>query len=666
MNINGGKVTVRGIYARNGNSSATISNGGVLEVGEMKLDGNWPLACGEGTIRALAYTGATGITDNQTVTFTDTEVGTTLDPNGLAINFTGTASGAGNVTVSDSVKGGTVTFADVSGLTGTFAVLGGALYVPTDASIAIDEQTTEKTISDRENYDKYVNKDASYAVQCVFAGNETVYKYESLAAAMAAVGANPGTITLLADCTGENAALSPGQTIVAGGYAIGTVSATNGAELDVNGTTYGTIDNSRSTWQPVSGGDNKWGTAANWSTGYVPNQYTVVTFPEGTYSVGLSRNNGDVGEWCGGMVVNGEVSFNRAAGQWAYVRLYGDVSGSGTLTLRQTGFDNFKGSEVVIGCGFVAHGEGADSFVRCDRDPRVGYKFTGDVTVKKGLFKVENCNGVFDGAVTVEQDADFRGAGNTAGSIMTFNGAVSGPASGTTSLKGSNEGTNRKVVFNGDISGNLSIECYGETELRGDNSGFTGTFKKQVNPQVKFFTDSSGSALADWVIEGSMALGDDVRAIEFGSLTLARKVDGSNGDGLYYKSTAEDPLVFTVGGNGKDSTFTTPYYPYNSTSVSGGGGWRPTSDQPFVLRKVGKDTLTINDTADTGFRVSELRLEEGLVVVSKDGTNDQGLILVDGGKIKTVSGKRVETTVSEDGLTTTYEARHSGFMVILR
>ena len=133
LNIDGGKVTVRGIYAPNtsGNSSATLSNGGTLEVGELRLDKAWPLTCGEGTIRALAYDGATGITHNRVVTFTDTAVGTTLDPNGLAINFTGTAGGAGKVIIEDSsaVGNGTVSFTSMSGLTGTVEVRTGTLEI---------------------------------------------------------------------------------------------------------------------------------------------------------------------------------------------------------------------------------------------------------------------------------------------------------------------------------------------------------------------------------------------------------------------------------------------------------------------------------------------------------------------------------------------------------
>ena len=163
LNIDGGKVTVRGIYARNDKSSATISNGGVLEVGEFKLDGNWPLTCGAGTIRALSYDGSQGITDNQTVTFTDTTAGTTLDPNGLSIEFSGAVSGSGKVVIDDqSANGdGTVIFngEDLSGFTGSFSVLSGALLLPKAYTPAINDATTEKAAtSDVTGYDKYISR----------------------------------------------------------------------------------------------------------------------------------------------------------------------------------------------------------------------------------------------------------------------------------------------------------------------------------------------------------------------------------------------------------------------------------------------------------------------------------------------------------------------------
>ena len=138
LNINGGKVTALGIYraSRDGNaSSASISNGGVLEVAELKLDASWPLTCGEGTIRARDIDGATGLTHNYDVTFTDAAVGTTLDPNGLAINFTGTVGGAGKIIIDDTSDGetkGAVSFSSaLCSLSGPIEVRSGALNLGT-------------------------------------------------------------------------------------------------------------------------------------------------------------------------------------------------------------------------------------------------------------------------------------------------------------------------------------------------------------------------------------------------------------------------------------------------------------------------------------------------------------------------------------------------------
>ncbi len=135
LNIIGGTVKVRGIYARNADSiasSATISDGGTLEVAELKLDKNWPLICGAGTLRAIRYDmTSTGLTDGWAVSFNDAEVGTTLDPNGLAINFMGATTGAGRIIINDTSENadGTVSFAMMSGLSGPVDVRSGTLDI---------------------------------------------------------------------------------------------------------------------------------------------------------------------------------------------------------------------------------------------------------------------------------------------------------------------------------------------------------------------------------------------------------------------------------------------------------------------------------------------------------------------------------------------------------
>lgn len=135
LNIIGGTVKVRGIYARTADgiaSSATISDGGTLEVAELKLDKSWPLICGAGTLRAVRYDEtSTGLTDGWAVSFNDAEVGTTLDPNGLAINFAGAATGAGKIIINDTSENadGTVSFAMMSGLSGPVEVRSGTLDI---------------------------------------------------------------------------------------------------------------------------------------------------------------------------------------------------------------------------------------------------------------------------------------------------------------------------------------------------------------------------------------------------------------------------------------------------------------------------------------------------------------------------------------------------------
>ena len=113
--------------------------------------------------------------------------------------------------------------------------------------------------------------------------------YMTTEAAMTAAGSDAATITLLADAGNtSDVSLAIGQTLVAGSYTVGTVTtpSVNGVNLveDSVNKTWKVVDNRTSTWDPKNNSTD-WNVAANWSTGFVPTQYTDVTFPSGTWQV---------------------------------------------------------------------------------------------------------------------------------------------------------------------------------------------------------------------------------------------------------------------------------------------------------------------------------------------------------------------------------------------
>lgn len=183
-------------------------------------------------------------------------------------------------------------------------------------------------------------------------------------------------------------------------------------------TTYTAIDNTASTWTN-GGGDNLWSTAANWSTGYVPDSGTVVTLPEGA---AIYTGTAGTAGYCGGMVVNGAVSiaYDANMGNYTAIQCNGDITGAGTLTLARAGI-NGNNKAITISANLAIENDtaayatsGHDSYVQDGT-----FTINGDVTVN-GLF-LTYASTTFNGAVTV---ADGGTITSYSGSAPTFNGAV--------------------------------------------------------------------------------------------------------------------------------------------------------------------------------------------------------------------------------------------------
>lgn len=128
VTINGGAVKVVGInggpYTTTYVPELTLTGGGCLEFAESPINmGGVVRNYGYGTIKTYSHNGSDGWTDPGAITFTDTTNGTTIDPCGMTNTFSGALSGAGKIVVSDSVGGGSVSFAgDLANFTGDIVV----------------------------------------------------------------------------------------------------------------------------------------------------------------------------------------------------------------------------------------------------------------------------------------------------------------------------------------------------------------------------------------------------------------------------------------------------------------------------------------------------------------------------------------------------------------
>ena len=320
--------------------------------------------------------------------------------------------------------------------------------------------------------------DGLYAlVASVTKEGETEY-YNSIEEAIAELGNDAGTLALYRT-TDSQITLYDKQTLKNGNLALGgVVSAATGIELIQEGNTYTAIDNRNSIWSPGSGSDNAWSTAANWSTGRVPQEYTAITFPESESTVIITDYNSEAHK-CASMAVNGDITFMYTANEdyWPEVTLYGDVSGTGKLILKRAGLRNLSDGEVTISCAFgVQYNHTTnDSFLRGNN-----FKLTGAVTVD-GFLKIEegteaNLAGateVGDGSKIQANDnavltlADVTAGEGTSATIT----AISGGTVTVAKLTGSGDVslTNGTVTllddYTGTLGGSLSIITVNKTVI---------------------------------------------------------------------------------------------------------------------------------------------------------------------------------------------------------
>lgn len=281
--------------------------------------------------------------------------------------------------------------------------------------------------------------DGLYVKAASVTKNDATTYHNTVADALTAAGSDAATITLLAP-TDNAITIAPGQTLVNGNLTTGGVTGPNGYEVVSNNGTYTLVDNTASTWSPGENSDNNWATAANWSTGYLPSQYTVVTFPasESAHVVKLTLNNANSEaerHRCASMVLNGDVMFQRGGNEWAYVFVYGNVTGTGTLTFEQTGLNTPGNSSIAISCPVVGNAASNDNFFS---GSGATYTFSAAVDIAEGEFKADYANLVFNGPVTIRDGGYVKS--NGAGASATFNGGIIVPKDAAASLTLANNG----------------------------------------------------------------------------------------------------------------------------------------------------------------------------------------------------------------------------------
>ena len=284
--------------------------------------------------------------------------------------------------------------------------------------------------------------------------------YVTLDAALAAAGEND-VINVIANPGVESIELPTISGISISdpnGYLNDKVTAPNGYILSQSGTSYTLIDNTASTWIGASGG--AWSTGSNWSTGYVPTQYTTVTLPDGaaitvTGTSALPVNN---------LVVNGEVTLTCTGdlgNNWPSIGIYGNVTGtSNTLKLERVGLKSLSGGAVTVGCNIYFDGKGYDCFLESG-----SFVFNGSFTGTNQLDILTTTT--FNGAVTIPDGTILRIGKNGTYPTVSFGGSATLSGDGTIVIWSNNYNAINAAALTGIKAKLQSAAWQGVCELSG-------------------------------------------------------------------------------------------------------------------------------------------------------------------------------------------------------
>ena len=407
--------------------------------------------------------------------------------------------------------------------------------------------------------------DGLYVKAASVTKNDATTYYDTVSAATTALGSDAGTLTLLMS-TDSAITLAVGQTLVNGNLTTGGVTGPNGYELVNNNGTYTLVDNTASTWTDASG-DHSWANAQNWSTGYIPSQYTAVTFPasESAHEVKLEINDGNPRHHCASMVLNGDVTFKRIdGGPWAYVFLYGDVSGTGTMTLERTGLNTQTNGSVTISCPVVGNASANDNFFSGSYS-NATYTFSSTVDVAAGEFKADYTDLIFNGLVTIRNGGFITV--NHDNASTEFNGGISVPAGASASLRLSNTTSGHTIASTVTLAVGATLTIPNNTVTN------AATFAASAQG-YRVVSAASGSSIVYSVepIPSSVEIRAATFAygVDFTNATVTVAVTETNASGVEYTLTVggKDYTASAVGG----TTVT-----FNNVEVPRGAAYGPVS-----------------------------------------------------------------------------------------
>ncbi|MBN8461064.1 MAG: autotransporter-associated beta strand repeat-containing protein [Verrucomicrobia bacterium] len=160
---------------------------------------------------------------------------------------------------------------------------------------------------------------------------------------------------------------------------------------------------------------------------------------------------------------------------------------------------------------------------------------------------------------------------NYTGSVTANTGTISSFSTGTSN-----------IVLSGTLLGNGALQKSGgswSVELRGDNSGFNGTYSHTADGATIFYTANSASAAASWNIpSGSNGAARFMAAAANGTYKLGA-LSGTTGR-IENLNASSGNSIFEIGALNTDTTFA-------GTVQNGGGG-------TVGIQKVGSGKLTLS------------------------------------------------------------------------
>ena len=280
----------------------------------------------------------------------------------------------------------------------TWTAPGGIVLFSKEATVTVEntaEITPMPTLSEALT-SKHCHRDTSNG------GGNTVYsvakvaqdsagmQHCTIADALAAIGDNPSlenTITLIHD-TDESVELPVGYALrINNKNYTGSVTFPEGAGLveDASaGGSYTCASRATAIWTGDAG-DGRWANPTNWSPRLVPIADTAVTI-ETAGTIYVTGNDGSEAVFTN-MTVNADVVLsitdrNKQGDSYPSVGAYGNISGTGSLTLWRTGIRNKTASEIVVGVPLSFDNNGTnDSYIEGG-----SFRFTEKVSATNGLW----------------------------------------------------------------------------------------------------------------------------------------------------------------------------------------------------------------------------------------------------------------------------------------